>query len=268
RVLSQILKFLPSALLLLFPALDSGTLELREFITVHLWRSTTNWPLQAPASMAPVFVRRLENPTEDEIERCASVLLAAFNSLNDVFSHSLTGGNRDLDFDINVAPVRAALIAGQVWVAGFDAAVSDICAVALWFGPGAEYLATEEQREAGWNQLQAKFTPELKQWWSYFIPRFGQWCDASLGPGVKLRSWRLNSLGTLPEHHGQGLGAALIQAIEIKAKADNVMMVLETTTDENIRFYQNRGFLVRGEPLSILGSGGETTFTCLSKSVT
>ncbi|KAJ7497944.1 hypothetical protein B0H11DRAFT_1997924 [Mycena galericulata] len=214
--------------------------------------------------MANIVVRRLANPTEDEYERAVSTLLAAFEPAPDSFGHSLTGGDRTLRPLFHDAHLRAGAIGGEVWVAGFGP--TDICAVAVWFGPGTDYLETEEQRAAGWNQLEAKFTPELKQWWSeYFTPRYSKWNESCVGEGTKFKSWQLQLLGTNPEYQRKGLAAALIQAIEAKAIADGVIMCLETIGEPNVAFYKQRGFSVRSEVLSIVGAGGEVTMTCLSK---
>ncbi|KAJ7614659.1 hypothetical protein DFH06DRAFT_920702, partial [Mycena polygramma] len=113
------------------------------------------------------------------------------------------------------AVVRAGLIGGEVWVAGFGP--TDICAAAVWFGPGNDFLATEDQRAAGWSEAEAKFTPELRKWWTdYFIPRASAWSRSLLGEGTMLNSWQLELLGTSPEHQKKGLAAALIRAIELK----------------------------------------------------
>ncbi|KAJ7132308.1 hypothetical protein C8R44DRAFT_773712 [Mycena epipterygia] len=213
--------------------------------------------------MADIVVRRILNPTEDETERAAAVLLAAFRDSPNSFGESLTGGDRDIDISLHRAYLGAAAVGGEIWVAGFGP--TDICAVATWFGPGTDYLETEEQRAAGWNQVQSKFTPELKKWWlDYFIPRTKAWNEACLGKGTKLKSWLLQLLATSPDHQHKGLAAALIQAVEAKATADGVMMCLTTTNDANVTFYKRRGFVVRGD-ISIVGSGGEIIMTCLSK---
>ncbi|KAJ7708825.1 hypothetical protein B0H17DRAFT_1030971 [Mycena rosella] len=213
--------------------------------------------------MSEIIVRRLTNPTDDEIERGSALLTVAFRSLNDLFVASITGNNPDLDPMFHRAHMRAGAVGGELWVAGFGP--TDIAAVAVWFGPGTDFLATEEQRAAGWNDLQSKFTPELRKWWSeYFGPRYNQWNEDCLGKGTKTKSWHLDLLGTSPDHQHKGLAAALIQAIEVKSTADGEIMFLEASNDPNVAFYKKRGFVVGGD-ISIVGAGGEVTLTCLSK---
>ncbi|KAJ7173691.1 hypothetical protein C8R46DRAFT_1083692 [Mycena filopes] len=161
------------------------------------------------------IVRRLLDPTPTEIHAAAAVLHDAFLHLGDPFGITLTGGNPDLDLELHLVCLRAAALEGEIWVAGFES--TDICAVAVWFPPGADYLATEQQRAAGWDEAQTKFTPELRKWWSdYFIPRYNAWSASCLGEGTRVRSWYLQLLGTKPEYQRRGLSAALIQAIESK----------------------------------------------------
>jgi len=215
-------------------------------------------------AITSIVVRRLVTPTEDEIQQAAAVLHAAFLQLNDGFGHSLTGGNPELDLKLHLACLRAGAVGGEIWVAGFGP--TEIRAVAVWFGPGTDYQATEEQRAAGWNALQTKFPPELRKWWSdYFIPRCRVWRESCLGEGTKLRSWHLQMLATKPEDQRKGLSIALIQAVELKAQADGAMMCVDTTNDSNVAFYRARGFTVRGT-VELVGSGGKTIMTCLSKS--
>ncbi|KAJ7230662.1 hypothetical protein GGX14DRAFT_411724 [Mycena pura] len=218
------------------------------------------------AAKQPVFVRRLVDPTEDEIEECTALLVAAFQAVtDDNFGHSLIGGDKELDILLLRAGVRAGIVGGEVWVAGLTEEVTVICAVAIWFGPGTDYLATEEQRAAGYNDARSKFSPELKQWYSgYFVPRLDDWQEDCLGKNTTANSWHLQFLATSPDHQHKGFASALIQAVEPKAHAAGVLMCLETTNDQNVAFYKKRGFAVRGT-ISFVGSGGETIMTCLSK---
>ncbi|KAJ7355792.1 acyl-CoA N-acyltransferase [Mycena albidolilacea] len=214
--------------------------------------------------MAEIIVRKLSDPTEDEIEQAAAVLNEAFLNPPDPFFHSLTGGNRELDIYIHRAHVRSGVLDGEVWVAGFGP--TDICAVAVWFGPGADVLATDEKRAAaGLGQFQSRLGPEQRKWRSeYFLPRYDEAIASFIGQDTSLNSWHLDLLGTDPKHQRKGLSSALIRAVESKAAAEGVMMVLETTNDPNVAYYQKLGFVVRGT-FSVVGSGGDITLTSLTK---
>nr|GAT53483.1 predicted protein [Mycena chlorophos] len=218
-----------------------------------------------------VFVRRLIAPTPEQLDQCAQLMLQSFRVASaqhqDNFGVSLTGGDPSLDLPLHQARLGACVIDGELWVAGFSPEVTDteICAVAVWYPPGTSGLRTAEQREAGWSQVESKFSPELKKWHAeYFGPRVGAATTEAYGKDVQLNSWHLQLLATSPNHQRKGLAAALIEVIEVKAKAEDKPMCVATTNDPNVVFYKNRGFAFRGSS-TIVGTGGETTFTFFSK---
>ena len=95
------------------------------------------------ATKQSVYVRRLTDPTEEQAAHCAALMEAAFGAVTyDNFGETLSGGNKDLDILILRAGVNAGFTGGEVYVAGFTEDVADICALAIWFGPGTDYLAT------------------------------------------------------------------------------------------------------------------------------
>ncbi|KAF7309494.1 N-acetyltransferase domain-containing protein [Mycena indigotica] len=211
-----------------------------------------------------VFVRRLETPSDEEIGQCALLMRNAFRSVTyDTFGDSLVGGDKSLDILLHQAALGAAVAEGELWVAG--PAEQEIGAVAIWFPPQTDYLITEKQRAAGWYELEAKFSPELKSWYSeYFVPRMAAWSTECLGKDTQLNSWRLFILATSPNHQKKGLAGALIEAVEAKAKAEGTPMCLETSNAPNVAFYINRGFRVRGT-INLTGAGGDHVLTCFSK---
>ncbi|KAJ7614636.1 hypothetical protein DFH06DRAFT_1307420 [Mycena polygramma] len=223
--------------------------------------------------MAEILVRKLtKNSPEDQVEQAVEVLSSAFLEADDPFSKSLIGINAEqkldseLNKELNRTGVQAGLVGGEVWVAGLGPTDS-ILAVGVWFGPGADFLATKEQRAAGWDEFHVKFSEGLKQWWLDYMRAYNTWNESCLDTekGSRVNSWQLALLGTSPKHHRKGLASALIRAIELKATANGEGMCLETTTDSNVAFYEKRGFEVRGTT-EFSGSGGKTTMTCLSKS--
>lgn len=56
--------------------------------------------------------------------------------------------------------------------------------------------------------------------------------------------WYLWLLGVEPEFQGQGIGSRLIQPILARADQEGLPCYLETQTEENVAFYQKRGFEV------------------------
>ncbi len=54
--------------------------------------------------------------------------------------------------------------------------------------------------------------------------------------------WYLWALGVVPEAQGKGIGGALLQPVLAQADAEGVPCYLETQTEDNVRFYERRGF--------------------------
>jgi ribosomal protein S18 acetylase RimI-like enzyme len=61
--------------------------------------------------------------------------------------------------------------------------------------------------------------------------------------------WYLWALGVEPGCQGQGIGSQLIQPVLAQADQEGVPCYLETQTEQNVAFYQKRGFEVATEGL-------------------
>ncbi|KAK7031533.1 N-acetyltransferase domain-containing protein [Favolaschia claudopus] len=201
-----------------------------------------------------ISVRKLINPSDDEIDALVSMLDRAFvNSSSTIQSSGwlfrfLTDGKRELAAKyVYRGHVLAGLLEGEVWVAG-QSGTNAIRAAAVWFPPGIDALVTEAQRSAAeWDQFISKLSQEKRTWWSdYFLPTTEEASASLIGRHMGLKSWHLLLLGTDPDHQGKGLSTALIRAVESKASAERVSMVVGTSELTNVAYYQKLGFVVRG----------------------
>lgn len=196
-------------------------------------------------SSSLVTIRRLNNPSDTEVQRVVQVLQSAFGQDNS-FTDFL-GGDRSLvpaNFESNI---RAAAIGGEIHVASFGPEIDDIVGAAIWFGPGQASMSTEEQREVGSKRFFALCPDDLKKWWlEEFIPSMEKLANESLGSGFKEAQWALLLLGVVREHHRKGIGKAMMRFVEDKAKSDGVSIVLETTTELNVQIYKRMGFEIKG----------------------
>ena len=115
--------------------------------------------------------------------------------------------------------------------------------VAVWLPPGRSRITPWRALRAGWL-------------WTLFRLGMGsllRLLRAGMAFGrlyrhVDLsRQWHLSWLGVDPAYQRQGIGSALMQPILARADAGGVACSLATFTEENVRFYQRRGFRVVAE---------------------
>ncbi|PPQ64457.1 hypothetical protein CVT24_008467 [Panaeolus cyanescens] len=185
-------------------------------------------------SSYPIIKLLHAQSTEAEIQRSVEVLNDAFQG--DRFSAVLLGGDLSLSSLQLAANIRAAIIGGEVHVLSVGPAVEDIVGVAIWYPPGTSGFASEEERDAGWNQFLDVIPSSLKDWWlKYFIPKMQELSINSLGAGYQHNSWHLHIFGVAKAHHRKGYGKALFKYAEEKARATKSPMVLETTNDVDVR---------------------------------
>ncbi|KAI0749656.1 hypothetical protein C8Q80DRAFT_1163263 [Daedaleopsis nitida] len=190
-----------------------------------------------------VTVREVPNPSDAELHQYAKVLAEAFQY--NYFAGGL-GGDKALQEPFLRAHLTAATTTGEgeIHVAELDGV--GVIGVALWFGPGHKFLGTDAQREAGWNQIMEKLSPECRDWWPLFLGQYDELVEKSHGAGVKLGSYHLQVIGTVPEHQKKGAGAALIKFAEDKAHSVKAPTALETIGDTNVKIYKSLKFEVAG----------------------
>ncbi|KAG6837172.1 hypothetical protein H0H93_013762 [Arthromyces matolae] len=198
-------------------------------------------------------IRRLQDPSTDEIQKIIDVLEDAFGRV---------GGDWSLLRSQFEFLVREAALGGWIDVALEN---EDIVGVAVWFGPGQLAGLTADQRDMAFKIFFSKCPQELQKWWAEHMQRLG---DEALGPGFKKDHWHLLLLGVLRDHHRRGIAKALMNAGEARAKVDGLSLVLETVTQIDVLIYKKMGFAVKGQ-IAIEYSGiGQTTIYQMLKPLT
>jgi GNAT superfamily N-acetyltransferase len=130
--------------------------------------------------------------------------------------------------------VRYGLLAGTVLTTAGDPA-----GIAIWMPPG--YVETEAAfAEAGFDRLPDVMGAAAHRRWSDFFVALEPYHHRAM-PGPH---WYLSLLGVEPDRQGHGIGAALMEAILTRATADGRPCYLETVAQQNLKFYQRRGFVV------------------------
>lgn len=122
----------------------------------------------------------------------------------------------------------------EVWTAdGFDAAAS-------WRPPGSWHATTEEALAA----LMPRFVEVIGE---PYLERGAVLLRLTEDVHPREDHWYLETLGTLPERQGQGLGSALLAAMAERLDADGVPAYLESSNERNVPLYRRYGFEVTGE---------------------
>ncbi|EJD46598.1 hypothetical protein AURDEDRAFT_164420 [Auricularia subglabra TFB-10046 SS5] len=187
----------------------------------------------------------VSTPTDGEIEHMADVLHESF--VKGYFGGAL--GTSELSRALLKHHIAAALVdpAGELWIAKSDEDDDGkVIGVAVWFGPGAVYLATPEQRAVGWDQLYGQLDSDKQAWWDYFLDAFDALTETTLGVGVKRDAYHLQVIGILASRRRQGLGRSFFRAVESKAKEPGVCTCMETIGDGAVPVYEALGYEVKG----------------------
>jgi ribosomal protein S18 acetylase RimI-like enzyme len=116
----------------------------------------------------------------------------------------------------------------------------DAC-VALWRDPSFEHGRTARDRVADAEEEAAvPFAPDE-------LERLAVLGAAMMANHPHEPHWYLNVVSTVPEHQGEGLGAAVLRPVLDRADAEVVRAYLESSNPRNLPFYRRHGFVDAGE---------------------
>ncbi|KIM76923.1 hypothetical protein PILCRDRAFT_825929 [Piloderma croceum F 1598] len=213
-------------------------------------------------------IRKLTNPTDEELDKGAKTLAESFHYM--IFRDALLD-DPTLVQALMRAHITTAVYGGEVYYA--ESSSGDVLGVAVWFGPKQLFRDTEGQRQAGWNQLMERLDQKSQDWWKYFNDLYNDAAEKAFGAGAKVAAYHLQMFGVIPERHRQGIGRALIEFVEAKAKAINVDLCLESLGPEDlvthmIDLYGGMGFTLKGTDDFKACSGMDCKFAFLWKNTT
>ncbi len=139
-------------------------------------------------------------------------------------------------FDVRVAT-------STIWVA------DDGAAVAMW-DPPDEQPGTREHADSVWHRYHALAGEAAAQ-------RLAVYNHAAHAVAPAEDHWYLGVLATRPSYQRAGLAIAVLRPVLDEADRRSILCCLETSTPENRRFYERRGFTQATE---ILLPGGPPTW--------
>jgi ribosomal protein S18 acetylase RimI-like enzyme len=127
-------------------------------------------------------------------------------------------------------------VGGTVHLAG-DASA------AFWRGPDYHHGRTSADRvqsaEAA-SVMASRFTPDE-------LERLGILGEAMMAAHPHEPHWYLNVVSTVPEHQGQGYGAAVLQPVLAICDTEGISAYLESSNPRNMSLYRRQGFVETGE---------------------
>lgn len=134
---------------------------------------------------------------------------------------------------------------GNVWVS------DDLTAAAMWDPPATSSAGGGgEHSRSVWARYRATAGEDS-------FKRLARYNDAVAAVDPRASHWYLGVLATDPERRRQGLATAVLTPILSEADRLGIACCLETSTAENRRFYQRRGF---DEATEIALPGGPATW--------
>jgi len=144
-------------------------------------------------------------------------------------------------FDVRVA-------SKNVWV------TDDLAAVAMWDAPGNSDEDASDEASAHAESVWAGYRAIAGEHALARLVSYNEVVAAASPAGLY---WYLGVLATHPERQGEGLATAVLAPIVEEADRLGIACCLETSTAENRRFYERRGFAPATE---VLLPGGPPTW--------
>ncbi|KAJ8473697.1 hypothetical protein ONZ45_g16205 [Pleurotus djamor] len=207
------------------------------------------------------ILREIPNPTEAQLMELSSMAAAAFEG--DSFLLAAVGNDPALNVSYHRAQMIAAAIAGKIVVAE-DLADRSIIGVALWFPPGCTMFASEEQDRIAFQPFLKRCPPSIQSWWNdHFLVEHPKSCQRMFGRHLLNKAWQLELVAIAPGHQGQGIGSALVRDGQQRI-AQRKLIYLDTQTEQNVKFYQRLGFVLRGRYEFNSSSSGMFPLFCMT----
>jgi GNAT superfamily N-acetyltransferase len=141
--------------------------------------------------------------------------------------------------------VRAALRFGTVVVTE-----PTLTGAAVALAPGKWDLSAEELTAAGFDELDAKISPES----SGRFARHGEDMQRIHRQDAPNPHWYLELLGVVASQRRRGLGAMLLEPILARADSARTPTYLETSNEDNVAFYADRGFALVRHGVNLMSS--------------
>ncbi|KAH9846071.1 acyl-CoA N-acyltransferase [Lenzites betulinus] len=189
-------------------------------------------------SATKVSVRRMTDPSEEDIEMVVQVLMNAFR--DDVGLQSFSGGSARLARDVFRRTTKGCVAHGAIYLGLIDNVPHG---VALLVAPGADWNFYQE------SDFAEGLSTYLFEWYTYhYMPTYEELYRISLPSGQRGRrdAWNIKFLAVNPDFQRKGVGRALLGAICKQADADAVCVTADVKSPNLVQWFRKRGFSHRG----------------------
>lgn len=184
-------------------------------------------------------VKRVLNPTDEEIDACVNLFVDLMKEDRSV--QSLVGSNESLIPPMVRAMLRAGTLEGEYYIATDEAGT--FAGYAMWMPPGRDLFGTDAQRALGLNEFMGGLSDPTKEYWkNTYMARFPGFVQEQLGPTGKTDAWWLHQAMVRRQFQRRGVAKALIEVVLEKARDNSETLGTTTTSDENIPVYTALGF--------------------------
>ena len=110
--------------------------------------------------------------------------------------------------------------------------------VSCWVSPGNSGVTTWRIVRYGFTGFFLRMETESRR---FFLAQINE-IDRSRKRSLSEDYWYLWAVGVRPESQRQGMGAALIEPMLARCRAEGVPAYLEAKCEKNVRFYEGLGF--------------------------
>ncbi|KAH6896135.1 hypothetical protein BKA70DRAFT_786500 [Coprinopsis sp. MPI-PUGE-AT-0042] len=189
--------------------------------------------------MAAFTVKRVENPTDEEIEVSVDLFVDLMSEDRSV--QSLVGSNAALIPLMIRAMLWAGALEGEYYIATDEA--GNFAGYSMWMPPGRDLFGTDAQRALGLNDFMEGLSDSTKDYWkNTYIANFPGFVQEQMGPTGKTDAWWLHQAMVRKEFQRQGVAKALIEVVLKRARDNRETLGTTTTSDENISVYTALNF--------------------------
>ncbi|EIW53307.1 uncharacterized protein TRAVEDRAFT_31514 [Trametes versicolor FP-101664 SS1] len=188
-------------------------------------------------SAAKIVVRKMSNPSEEEVERAVQVLANAFK--DDVGIESFSGGSARIARDIYRRSIRGCLARGEVYLGLVN---DELHGVALLIAPGADWAFYDQE------DFTRDLSTYLYEWYTYhYMPTYDELYRNALPSGQRGRrdAWNLKLLAVDPEFQRRGIGRALLGSICKQADAGATCVTADVKSPNLVQWFRQSGFAHR-----------------------